>query len=120
VWPDEHGHVERPVLLGTEHLLALVEQDRDLERVVDEQVIDAGAGLKLGDRRTALERVLEREVARDRRGVGDQREDRERPGDVGAVDGEVDRGRGGGCRCRHVAFSFSAGLDRESPARSRT
>ena len=48
---DEHGDVERPVLLGSEDLLALVEQDRLVGRVEHEQVVDRGVMLKLIDAR---------------------------------------------------------------------
>jgi hypothetical protein len=40
---DEHGHVEGAVLLRAEHFLALVHQNRDIERVVHHEVVDLGA-----------------------------------------------------------------------------
>ena len=47
---DEDRDVEHPVLLGAEDLLALVEEDGLGALVVDEQVVDGGAALELGDR----------------------------------------------------------------------
>ena len=78
---DEHGDVERAVLLGAEDLLALVEQDRLVGRVEDEQVVDLGVLLELLDRGAGGAALGEGHVLLLRRGSED-REDGERPVDV--------------------------------------
>ena len=78
---DEHGDVERPVLLGAEDLLALVEQDRLVGRVEHEQVVDLGVMLELLDRGAGGAALREGHVLRARRGSED-REDGEWSVDV--------------------------------------
>ena len=88
---DQRRDVERSVLLRPEHLLALVEQDRDLERVVDDQVVHARPAVELLDARASLDGLGERDVAHRRRAIGDQREHRERPDDGRLGYGDLDR-----------------------------
>ena len=95
----EHRDVEGSVLLGAEHLLALVEQDRDIERVVDDQVVDARAAAELLHGRAPLYGLGERHVSHRRRAIGDQREHGERSNDGRLGDGDL-----GGevwCKRRH-------------------
>ena len=84
---DEHGDVERPVLLGAEDLLALVEQDRLIGRVEDEQVVDRGALLELLDRGAGARPWANDTYSAPRRGSED-REDGERPVDVGIAEAQ--------------------------------
>ena len=94
---DERRDVERSVLLRAEHLLALVEQDRHVERVVHDQIVHARPAVELLHGRALLDGLGERDVAHRRRAVGDQREHGERPDDgrvgYGDLDGEVRRDR---------------------------
>ncbi len=53
----EHGAVEEPVLLGAEHLLALVDEKGKVGGVLHEQPADSGARLQLRDPSTELDRV---------------------------------------------------------------
>jgi hypothetical protein len=79
----QHRHVEGAVLLGAEDLLALVEQDREIRRVGDDEVVHGGAAGRLGHRRAERRSLGERAVRQP--GLGpEQREDRERAGDVGS------------------------------------
>ena len=95
----EHRNVERAVLLGAEHLLALVEQDREIERVVDDQVVDARATAELLDGRASLHGLRERHVSHRWRAIGDQREHGERSDDGRLSDGDL--GGEVGCKRRH-------------------
>ena len=116
---DERRDVERSVLLGAEHLLALVEQDRDVERVVDDQVVHARPAAELLHGRALLDGLGERDVAHRRRAIGDQREHRERPDDgrlgYGDLDGEVGR------ECRHdgLLLALSSSSVSRAPSGSR-
>ena len=80
----EGRDVEGSVLLGAEHLLALVEQDRHIERVVHDQVVDARPSVELLHRRAPLDGLGERDIAHRRRAVSDQREHGKRPDDASA------------------------------------
>ena len=121
----QHGDVDRAVLLGAEDLLALVEQDGQLERVVDDEVADLGAGRELLDRDAAPAALRERDVVELGRAVGDQREHAQRPHDVGVGDGQRggelvgERGlaRGGG---GHRTLLGVGNSRRESRAVART
>ena len=56
---DEHGHVEDAVLLRADELLAVVEQDVGVERVVDRELGHRAGRVDLGDREAERERLVE-------------------------------------------------------------
>jgi hypothetical protein len=83
----EDGHVEGPVLLGAEDLFALVEQDRDVGRVDDHEVVHGRAAVELLDDESASAAIGERDVLeRGRR--PEQRAHGERAVHVGRADAE--------------------------------
>src|SRR5262249_28058938 len=79
--------VEGSVLLGTEDLLALEQEDRLAGGVVDRQVVDGRPALKLADGDAARASLAKAEVLQPR-GRAEQRKDGEVAGDVGIADPE--------------------------------
>ena len=79
---DEDRHVERPVLLRAEDLLALVQEHVGVGRVEHDEVVHRRALVELLDEEAAREAVGEGDVLGDRRRA-EQREDGERAVDVG-------------------------------------
>ena len=55
----EHRHVERAVLLGADHLFALIEEDGDLGPVLHDEVVDGGSALVLAEPYPALAALCE-------------------------------------------------------------
>ncbi len=82
---DQHRDVEGAVLLGAEHLLALVEEDGAAGRVLDQQVVDRRSASELADAKAVGDGLGEGEVVLARLGP-EEREDGERAGDVGLAD----------------------------------
>ena len=106
---DQHGHVERPVLLRAEHLLALEQEEGERRGVVDDEIADGRAALELGDRRALAAALGKRDVLEARLGAED-REDGEGAGDVGVAETQIASNEvaerlglrlGRLCLCRH-------------------
>ncbi len=83
---DEHADVEDPVLLRSDELLAVVEQNGLRERIHDAELGDGTARANLLDAETAWDRLLEREVAGAWIGEREQRTDH----DPSVLDGIAD------------------------------
>jgi hypothetical protein len=77
----------RSVLLGADDLLALVQEQRLVRRVADEQPVDGGALVELLDERAVLDRGGECTVLKDGRPPED-RVDGERADDLRLAEGE--------------------------------
>jgi hypothetical protein len=82
---DQDRDVERPVLLGTEHLFALVEQHCGVRRVGDDEVVDGGAVGELLDADAGRPALRERDVVQLRLGA-EEREHGEWAVGIGLVE----------------------------------
>ena len=70
---DEDADVEDPVLLRADEFLAVVEQHRAVGRVLDEELGHRARGRRLRDPEPARQRLVERDVRRDRVAAGEER-----------------------------------------------
>jgi hypothetical protein len=71
----EHGHVEDPVLLCAGELLAVVEQDVRIERVMRQELRHGPGRVDLGHAEAERDRLLEQDVVRARLALREQRRD---------------------------------------------
>ena len=84
---DQHRHVEGAVLLGAEHLLSLVQEDRCLAAVVHDDVADGRSAVVLPDAHPMLAGLRQRQVLLARVGP-EQGKDGERAGHVWVLDAD--------------------------------
>jgi hypothetical protein len=70
---DEDAHVQDAILLRADELLAVVEQDARVERVLDHELGNGPRLVDLADAQPAGERLVEREVVGDRVVPGEER-----------------------------------------------
>ena len=85
----QHGGVEGAVLLGAEHLLALEDEQRQVGRVLDQEVADRRALVELLDERAELGGLGEGAVGQPRLGPDDGK-DGERRHVLRRAEGEGD------------------------------
>ena len=99
---DEHGGVEAAVLLGAEHLLALVDEQGEVGGFLELEVADAGALVELLDERAELDRAGERAVG-ELAGAAEDGKDGEGACDLRFAECEVLRDRGHAGQSRGAA-----------------
>ena len=90
---DEHRGVEAAVLLGAEHLLALVDEQREVGGVLEAQLADGGAAVELLDEGAELDGLGEGAVG-ELPGAADDGEDGEGAGGLRGGEGEFLRESG--------------------------
>lgn len=76
---DEHGHVEDPVLLRADQLLAVVEEHVAVEQIVDGELRHEPGRVDLGDAEAERQRLVERHVRGGRREPREERSDDDAP-----------------------------------------
>jgi hypothetical protein len=89
----QHRHVQDPVLLGADQLLAVVQQHRPRERVVHQQLRHRRLLADLADHEPLIERCIKRQVVGRGSAAGEQRHHRDAAmGDgIAELEGKVER-----------------------------
>ena len=111
---DEHGGVEAAVLLSAEHLLPLVDEQREVGGVLEAQLTDGGAAVELLDEGAELDGLGEGAVG-ELTGAADDGEDGEGAGGLRGGEGEFLRESGHAWLVRRDAELPDTGLSAPLP-----